>query len=108
MRIFQWNKNHRVAARGDHAAGQPHHGVLVAPNADAVPQREAAGNVGYRLVMTTGKPSSLNQVAGLPGMTCAVRWNTDHHGAHIACFAVAELADLHGQVGDIGNARHAR
>ena len=34
LRILQGNENHRVAAGGNHAPGQPDHGVIVAANPD--------------------------------------------------------------------------
>ena len=79
--VLQRDEDHRVAARGHHALGQAHHGVIVAPDADAVAELEAGAHVGHRLVVAARDVAAGHQVARL---TRLARLEAHHHGAHVA------------------------
>ena len=107
LRVLDRDKNHGISARGHHAPGQPHHGVNIAANADALTQPKPGSHIDHGFVMATRQTPPLHQVTGLARMACAVGRDTHHHGAHIVGLAIACGTDLHGQVGHIGHAGHA-
>ncbi|EXI83262.1 MAG: hypothetical protein AW10_00093 [Candidatus Accumulibacter appositus] len=99
LRIAQRDEDHRVAARRHHAAGQPDHGVLMTPDANAFAEAEAALDIGDRLVARTRDWTPSNEVARL----AEVPWlEADKHHAYVA----ALVFDLHRQIGDVAGFDH--
>ena len=102
LRVLERDEYHGVAAGRDHAPCEPDHGVGVAPDLDALSQRQPAGDVGHGLVVAARDVAPCHQIGRPARCACLARRDADHHGAHV----VAILAHLHGEVGDIGRLQH--